>query len=302
MAKTIKHVLPLFLIAMLLLLALPVHAEDSTYPIDFKAGSHGTVNGGETYTQTVAYGGTLNMSDVSVVPERGYYFTGWTPDVETTVTGGATYVARYAKTIEEKVYRVNYVDTNGNALATQKIAVTNNGVTVTEYAVPIDGYAVDAVAKNATVGDVTELSFVYTSTAGTNVVDNIQTITIPGTTTVITVATPAGGTTTGTGTGTTTTGTAAAGTATAGTAGTTADGTTAGTTGTADNAGVTTDGTTQQGTTITEDQVPLADQNLSNKTTDSSQSNLRSWVIIGAAALIAALVIYLVVKKMRKAE
>ena len=81
----------------------------------------------------------------------GYYFTDWNKNVETTVTQKATYVAQYAKIIEEASYRVRYLDTYGNELATQKVVAASKGGTVVEYARPIDGYIPDAEGKTTTI-------------------------------------------------------------------------------------------------------------------------------------------------------
>lgn len=142
-----------------------VHAEEGEYKIDFKAGAEGTIAGDTSYTEPVAYGGTLNVAAIAemVQPNPGYYFTDWNKTVETTVTGKATYVAQYAKIIEEASYRVRYLDTYGNELATQKVVAASKGGTVVEYARPIDGYIPDAEGKTTTIAaEGTEIDFVYT--------------------------------------------------------------------------------------------------------------------------------------------
>lgn len=142
-----------------------VHAEEGEYKIDFKAGAEGTIAGDTSYTEPVAYGGTLNIAAIAemVQPNPGYYFTDWNKTVETTVTGKATYVAQYAKIIEEASYRVRYLDTYGNELATQKVVAASKGGTVVEYARPIDGYIPDAEGKTTTIAaEGTEIDFVYT--------------------------------------------------------------------------------------------------------------------------------------------
>ena len=109
-------VLAASLMALLLMgMTLPAtaHAEEGTYNIEFKAGAEGAIAGGTSYTQPVTYGGKLDAESVAamVQPNTGYYFTDWNKAVETTVTGKATYVAQYAKIIEEASYRVRYLDT-----------------------------------------------------------------------------------------------------------------------------------------------------------------------------------------------
>lgn len=156
------------LMALLLMgMTLPAtaHAEEGTYNIEFKAGAEGTIAGDTSYTQPVTYGDKLDAESVAamVQPNTGYYFTDWNKTVETTVTGKATYVAQYAKIIEEASYRVRYLDTYGNELATQKVVAASKGGTVVEYARQIDGYIPDAEGKSTTIAaEGTEIDFVYT--------------------------------------------------------------------------------------------------------------------------------------------
>ena len=153
---------------MMMGIALPAaaHAEETKdYNIEFKAGAEGSIAGDTSYTQPVTYGGKLDAESVAamVQPNTGYYFTDWNKTVETTVTGKATYVAQYAKIIEEASYRVRYLDTYGNELATQKVVAASKGGTVVEYARQIDGYIPDAEGKSTTIAaEGTEIDFVYT--------------------------------------------------------------------------------------------------------------------------------------------
>lgn len=202
-------VLAASLMALLLMgMTLPstAHAEEGTYNIEFKAGAEGVIAGGTSYTQPVTYGGKLDAESVAamVQPNTGYYFTDWNKTVETTVTGKATYVAQYAKIIEEASYRVRYLDTYGNELATQKVVAASKGGTVVEYARQIDGYIPDAEGKSTTIAaEGTEIDFVYTPA------DNPAFETRPGVVPVSgqpgdtgTAATLPGGTTAGGGTNT----------------------------------------------------------------------------------------------------
>ena len=196
------------LMALLLMgMTLPAtaHAEEGTYNIEFKAGAEGTIAGDTSYTQPVTYGDKLDAESVAamVQPNAGYYFTDWNKTVETTVTGKATYVAQYAKIIEEASYRVRYLDTYGNELS-QKVVAASKGGTVVEYARPIDGYIPDAEGKSTTIAaEGTEIDFVYTPA------DNPAFETQPGVVPVSgqpgdtgTAATLPGGTTAGGGTNT----------------------------------------------------------------------------------------------------
>lgn len=148
-------------------LALPTaaHAAAKTYTIEFKAGAEGTIDGSSSYSVEVDYGDKVDVDAVrrKVKENTGYYFTDWNKTVELTVTGKATYVAQYAKIIEEASYRVRYLDTYGNDLATQKVVAASKGGTVVEYAAPIDGYIPDAEGKTTTIAaEGTEITFVYT--------------------------------------------------------------------------------------------------------------------------------------------
>ncbi len=257
-----------------------------TYQISFKGGSHGTisyanVDQGVSYEVDVPYDTNLDTSQIRVNCESGWYCTGWSPEVENPVTERATYVAQYKRIINEAVYHVHYVDTFGNELATQSVKLTQSGVSVTEYAPEIAGYAVDQPSKTVTVvkpkeGEKsTEITFVYTSTAEPTIVDQIQTVVVPGGTTV------------------TTTGGATAGTAA------NADGAlTAGTPGTDANA-VNQAGET---TTVDDNDVPLANQQLPK---NNNQQALPTWFLPMAAIgvlLILGSVIYLIISKKRRKE
>lgn len=265
--------------AILLLLVVtmaPAFAADKTYNIKFAAGSHGSINGSDSYTQSVAYDGTINMNLVSVTPVLGYYFTGWSPDVNTTATESTTYVAQYARIINQAVYRVRYVDNYGNEMATQKAAITEMGTDITEYALPVDGYVVDAASKtvNVNAANGVEIVFTYTSAAEATTTTNVITVVLPGGATVATT----GGVTTGTA--------AAAGTA----------GAAAGTTTPAAGQNV----ANQQGqtTTVDENGTPLANQDVSD-----NNNGVSPWVYAGIGAgliIIAAAVAAIIVKRKKQ--
>lgn len=182
MKKSITVLLTLCVSVLLLSFFAPaVHAEAKVYDIDFKAGSDGTIGDGTSIVQEIAYGEPLNAAAVEAIikPNTGYYFTGWNKEIENTVTKKATYVAQYARVINEATYRVRYLDTFGNELATQQIIPASIGGNVTVTAPVIPGYIVDAEAKATTVSEKgTEIIFVYTSA------DNPAFQTRPGVTTV----------------------------------------------------------------------------------------------------------------------
>ena len=190
-------------------IALPASAyaeETKDYIIEFKAGAEGTINGQSSFSVEVPYEGTLSLNNVEAVPNNSdeYYFTGWNKEIEYTVTKKATYVAQYAKMISEATYRVRYLDTYGNELATQKVIPASVGGNVTVDALTIEGYIVDALAKTTTIAaEGTEIDFVYTPA------DNPAFETRPGVVPVSgqpgdtgTAATLPGGTTAGGGTNT----------------------------------------------------------------------------------------------------
>lgn len=184
-------------------LAAPISAA-SGYSIKFLAGSQGTFTGGATHeTETLAYGES-SSPDVHVgnlTVKTGYYFNGWNYTVKNPVTKSATYVAQYKRIVNEGVYRVKYVDTDGNDLATQKVVTSEVGVVVSENAIAIDGYAADAYNKTAKVTkEGTDIVFTYTSTTTST---GVKTKTINN---VVVVATTTGGTGTGGTTGTNTAG------------------------------------------------------------------------------------------------
>jgi len=187
MCKIKKGGLTMVFIMLTFLLAIPVFSAGKSYDITFRAGSHGTINGAESTTLAIGYQEPISFSGIIVSPESGYYFTGWSPTLVSPVIEKATYVAQYARIIDQAVYRVNYVDNFGNEMATQRVAVTNYGISVTEYAQEIDGYAVDVVSQTVSVQKTgTEITFTYTSQTEPDIINQIQTITIPGGTTVTT--------------------------------------------------------------------------------------------------------------------
>lgn len=182
----------------------PIQAADM-YKVSFKAGAKGSFNGTSSIDVNVPYKGGIDVDlyESFVDADTGYYFIGWSPDAkgEVEVTKKTIFVAQYAKVIDEAVYRVNYVDTYGNAVATQKVVTTNDGARVSETALPIADYAVDATVKTAVVNKngTTDITFIYTSTLDPNVIIDTESIVLPGGTTITVVAggtdaTVAGGT------------------------------------------------------------------------------------------------------------
>lgn len=70
------------------------------YKVTYKPGEYGTLTGadadGNVVYPNVAYGEeTPNAPEVKA--NKGYYFTGWSPEIAETVTGNAVYTAQYAQ-------------------------------------------------------------------------------------------------------------------------------------------------------------------------------------------------------------
>lgn len=165
----------------------PVYAAEGSYKISFKAGAKGIFADGETnHTVYREYEADIS-NDVAAatnqiqksIENSGYYFTGWSPEISEKVERRATYVAQYARIIDEAVYSINYVDTYGNAVATQKVISADLNAAVTAYAETVEGYTVDAVSKSATIDkkNGTEITFVYTIVP--NRVTETETVVIP---------------------------------------------------------------------------------------------------------------------------
>lgn len=292
--KKIKLGMAVCAAAVMMCSVIPVSAASGEYDVIFRAGSKGGFkDSGETsVTWTKPYGeavGTLPEMEA----EAGYYQTGWSPELteDTVVTKRQVYVAQYARITDAVDYRVNYVDTEGMPIATQKVTTTQKGAEVTEKALAIDGYTPDVPAQTVAVEKKgTDITFTYTAADNTvtETETETQTDVIPGTTT-------------------TTGGAAAAGTAgTTGTTGTAGGAGTAG--GTAGAAGAAGQGTT----TINDENVPLAQnpagddsedtENLEDEEVPKADKDLQKTnplVYAGIAAAIAVLAgaVILIIRK-----
>lgn len=168
-----------------------------SYNIILKSGSHGTIYSQDELVQTYDYGASLDKAILNalVSPEAGYYFTGYSPELPDEVSREATFVAQYRLIIDQVTYQVNYLDENGNQLATPLVKVTEKGAVVSVIAQEVENYAVDAAAKTATITeDGVQITFNYTAIAGANddlaniAGDGTQVVINPGTGTGITVA------------------------------------------------------------------------------------------------------------------
>mgnify|MGYP000899683189 CR=1 FL=1 len=167
--RLIKASLFLYVISIVLSSGLVAEASSRTYEVSFRAGSQGTIDGGSSYEEKVEYNQSLPYDityyDGLVVSNPGYYFTGWSPEIDTTVTEKAVYVAQYAKVIEGVDYHISFVDDQGTVLETHKVGVTEEGAVITANALDIEGYTADAETKTVTAkGEDTEIKFIYTPT------------------------------------------------------------------------------------------------------------------------------------------
>ena len=142
----------------------------NSYTVTYQPGDHGTFNNEGTSVNQFEYVGKhygdatpaapttdANSESGTIVPNEGYYFTGWEPTRAETVTGNATYTAQYEK-LNNLSYTVHYY-LNGT---TQKVKDDKvvDGKTfeeeVTETYATIDGYTfagtADEQTKTITIG------------------------------------------------------------------------------------------------------------------------------------------------------
>lgn len=289
--RKIKLCMAVCAAAVMMCSVIPVSAASGEYDVTFRVGSKGIFDGTDATSikNTYAYNSTIENIP-AVKADDGYYQTGWSPELTegTVVTKRQVYVAQYARITDKADYRVNYVDTEGMPIATQKVGVTQKGTDVTENALAIDGYTPDAESKTVTV-DKNGAEITFTYTAGQNVVNETETQTettvVPGTTTTTTTPGAAAGT------AATTPAAGAAGTAGAGTA--------------TEDQGTTTindeevplaqnpagDGEDAQDTeTLEDEEVPKADKDL---------EKMSPWAYVGMAAAVIALagIVVLVIRK-----
>ncbi len=293
--RKIKLCMAVCAAAVMMCSVIPVSAASGEYDVIFRAGSKGNFGNEDIKSfeyPNAQYGSTI--ADNGGIPKvenikDGYYQTGWSPELTegTVVTKRQVYVAQYVRITDKAEYRVNYVDTEGMPIATQKVDYTQKGAEVTENALPIDGYTPDEESKTLRVSD-EEKEITFTYTAGQNVVNETETQTettvVPGTTTTTTTPGAAG-------TAATTPAAGAAGTAGAGTA--------------TEDQGTTTindeevplaqnpagDGEDAQDTeTLEDEEVPKADKDL---------EKMSPWAYVGMAAAVIALagIVVLVIRK-----
>lgn len=163
--KKFKILVLCFLAFILAAPALTTKAAES-YDIVFRAGGRGilTEGDGKKVVYNVPYGEKMPTAP-GVEPEEGYFFNGWSESFMSrdVVTEKKIYVAKYLPIVSGLEYSVKYLDTNGNQLATPKMAMGGKESELIEEAIEIAGYTADAVVKSLTLSaGSTELLFVYT--------------------------------------------------------------------------------------------------------------------------------------------
>lgn len=139
-------------------------AAGGRYQAEFRAGSHGSFGFASKVTVQADYQTALQYIPEPDKVDEGYWFTGYSPMVSERVTENAVYVAQYARLVNAVEYRISFIDGEGNAIATQKVAYANIGDDIVAYAPPIEGYQPDAMMKSraAVSMESNEITFVYT--------------------------------------------------------------------------------------------------------------------------------------------
>jgi hypothetical protein len=159
----VTTVLSVILILILSMLPETTSAATAVYKVEFRAGSHGTFSGTDKSVISAEYNNALSYIPEPDTVESGYWFTGYSPEIQNTVVENAVYVAQYAKLIDSVEYCVRYVDTTGASIATEKIAYANDGDTIAAYAKDISGYKADVAMKTITASSNGNLiTFTYT--------------------------------------------------------------------------------------------------------------------------------------------
>lgn len=155
------------------LMNVQVHAAE--YEVVFKAGSHGTVNGGKEVSYRLS-NNDIFPNEPSIAVEDGYVFQGWSkelPEVGTNVTGKQVYVAKYGVVINGIIYTVRYVDENKVDIATATTMLGEKGTEYTVRAKTVPGYTFQETTKSFNLeSNNQEIVFVYTLTNPDLVVRN----------------------------------------------------------------------------------------------------------------------------------
>ena len=193
--------LTLCLAAVLLISAVPAKAAAAAYDVTFRPGSKGSFSEesveefkaarakiGEK-TGSITYKAEYKSQLVAapeVIPDSGYRFVGWSPEIDETVTGKTEYVAKYAKLVNPIEYTVRYVDENGVEVAAPYVGMTEDGSATGElttvYAKQVVDYAWDAYSKSQVItSEDNVITFVYTPTnRPVEIIEEIQEVEVPG--------------------------------------------------------------------------------------------------------------------------
>lgn len=195
-----KIMLTGFAAAALILSGTSVNAEAAnanikTYDVIFRAGSQGTIGGAKTMTlHDVAHGRVLNQADEDIAEiiaqinvKEGYLFTGFECHGknlnEVTVAKKTTLVAKYKRAVDAMEYKINYVDTDGNQIATSSAGIANKDDIIQAYPRQVEGYtATTGMQEVLLTENGQEINLVYLEN-GVETVYETETVTqtIPGT-------------------------------------------------------------------------------------------------------------------------
>lgn len=139
-----------------------VYREAPRYTVTYAKGEHGNLEGQDNSGNVVTSGlkkGDNTPAAPTVNAAEGYYFTGWDKEIAATVTGNATYTAKYAEkntiTVVAKNGEVFY---NGNE---QSIS----GFEQTEFTINGKVYTVSGLSASVSGIDAGEYTNVVTGTA-----------------------------------------------------------------------------------------------------------------------------------------
>lgn len=174
--KKIKSIMiMMFTLCIFLFPLMNVQVHAAEYEVVFKAGSHGTVNGGKEVSYRLS-NNDIFPNEPSIAVEDGYVFQGWSkelPEVGTNVTGKQVYVAKYGVVINGIIYTVRYVDENKVDIATATTMLGEKGTEYTVRAKTVPGYTFQETTKSFNLeSNNQEIVFVYTLTNPDLVVRN----------------------------------------------------------------------------------------------------------------------------------
>ena len=146
-----------------------------TFTVTYDKGDHGSLAGDDDNDGKIIHAnipdGATTPAAPTVTAEEGYYFTGWYPEIASTVTGDVTYTAKYAEKHE-----ITVVAKSDKAKYDGKEKSVSGFETLT-FEVEGNTYTVEGLTASATETDAGEYPAVVTGTAvvkdadGDNVTD-----------------------------------------------------------------------------------------------------------------------------------